>query len=87
MITNCYLTTVDNPYSPYDQFEEWIAFDIEHGYSCCELLDRIARTSDSFSDEENDEEIDRAIKEIIKHDFRDIYRKYVKNNVKPLESP
>lgn len=71
------LTTIDNPYNPFTQFDEWFLFDVEKGYNTCDYLGRIARTSDMLTDQENDEEIERAIDEIIKFDFRNIYKKVV----------
>lgn len=71
-VTKCALTTIDNPYDPFDQFTE------EKGYHSTSYLGRIARTSDELSDEENDKEIERAIDEIIKYDFRNIYKKVKK---------
>lgn len=72
---NYMLTTVDNPYNPYDQFDEWYQFDLDRGYDTCGYLARIANTSDQFTDQENAEELNRAIDEIIKYDFRNIYRR------------
>lgn len=72
------LTTVDNPFDPFDQFDSWLTFDLDKGYSSCSYLARIAKTSDQLSDEENSREIERAIDEIIKYDFRNIYRKIKK---------
>lgn len=69
------LTTFDNPFDPFKQFSDWFLFDVEKGYNSCAYLDRIARTSDQFSDDENDREIERAIDEIIKYDFMNIYKK------------
>lgn len=69
------LTTVDNPYNPFEQFASWFLFDEEKGYHSCAYLGRIARTSDQLSDEENNQEIERAIDEIIKYDFTNTYRK------------
>lgn len=69
------LSTKDNPYNPFEQFDQWYTFDMDHGYSSCSFLDRIARTSDQLSEEENDAEIERAIDEIIKYDPLNIYIK------------
>lgn len=69
------ITTIDNPYDPFNQFDSWYMFDLDHGYNSCSYLDRIAKTSDSLSDKENDEEIERAIDEIIKFDPFNIYKK------------
>ena len=74
-MTECRLTTFDNTYDPFEQFTDWFLFDEEKGYHTCGYLGRIARTSDSLSDEENQREVERAIDEIIKYDFRNIYRK------------
>lgn len=78
MIRRCALTTVDNPYNPFEQFTSWFLFDEEKGYHSSAYLGRIARTSDQLSDEENNQEIERAIDEIIKYDFTNIYRKVIK---------
>lgn len=75
MNKKCRLTTIDNPFDPFEQFTSWFLFDVEKGYNSCSYLARIARTSDQFTDEENDREIERAIDEIIKYDFMNIYKK------------
>ena len=72
------LTTFDNPYDPFNDFTKWMLFDEEKGYHSCAYLGRIARTSDSLSEEENNEEIERAIDEIIRFDFMNLYKKVVK---------
>ena len=69
------LTTKDNPFSPFKDFDNWFRFDVEKGYHSSAYLARIAKTSDSFTDNENDEEIERAIDEIIHYDFMGIYKK------------
>jgi len=60
------LTTKDNPFNPFDDFANWLAFDHRKGYNTSEYLARIAVTSDELSDEENEKEIEAAIDEIIK---------------------
>ena len=79
---NCALTTFDNPYNPFEQFTSWFLFDVEKGYNSCGYLARIAKTSESFSDQENEEEIERAIDEIVFYDPFNIYRKVRRNDFK-----
>lgn len=69
------ITTFDNPFDPFNDFEHWYLFDMEKGYSTCSYLARIANTSDQLSEEENAFEMERAIDQIIKHDFMNIYKK------------
>jgi hypothetical protein len=77
MASKCMLTTVDNPFDPFEQFTSWFMFDEEKGYHTCSYLGRIARTSDQLSEEENELENERAIDEILKYDFQNIYKKVV----------
>lgn len=72
------LTTFDNPYDPFDEFDSWFLFDNEKGYNSSGYLGRIVNTSEENSEEENEQEITRAIDEIIKYDFRNIYMKVEK---------
>lgn len=69
------LTTIDNPFDPFDDFDKWYAFDIAHGYDSCGYLARIARTSDKFSDEDQEREIQRAIDEIVRLNINGMYTK------------
>lgn len=71
------LTTIDNPFNPFEQFTSWFLFDVEKGYNSSDYLARIAKTSDALSDEENTDELERAIDEIIQYDIFDIYKKVV----------
>ena len=79
---NVALTTFDNPYNPFTQFQKWFLFDTEKGHNSCAYLARIARTSDEFTEEENEKEIERAIDEIIQYDFMNKYKKIYKNTRK-----
>ena len=73
------LTTFDNPFDPFDEFDSWIQYDLDKGYNSCAYLSRIARTSDQLSDSENDKAIERAIDEIIRYDFMNIYKKITRD--------
>lgn len=69
------LTTIDNPFNPFDDFTSWFMYDVEKGYNSCSYVARIAKTSEQFTEKENNEEIERAIDEIIEHDFMNMYVK------------
>mgnify|MGYP003428393391 CR=1 FL=1 len=74
-MNNCALTTFDNPFNPFENFDEWFAFDIQHGYNTCGKLMRIANIENDMSEVEYNNEIERAIDEIIQYDFVELYRK------------
>jgi hypothetical protein len=59
------LSTVDNPYNPFTDFDKWFNFDVSRGYNSCAYLARIAKTSDELPDSYNQIEIERAIDEIV----------------------
>ena len=76
----CMLTTIDNPFDPFEQFTSWLLFDNEKGYNSCGYLARIAKLTDDMSQKEVDAEVERAIDEIIENDFLCI-RKKVKRQI------
>ena len=84
-MSTCMLTTIDNPFDPFEQFTSWMLFDKEKGYDSSERLMRIANISDDMTQKEVDEEIERAIDEIIKYDFMNIYVK-VKKELKQKDT-
>ena len=59
MESNIWLTTVDNEYDPFKQFDSWFNFDVINNYNTCSQIARIANTSNSKSDEENKAEIEK----------------------------
>lgn len=69
------LTTVDNPFDPFDQFKEWFSWDLQAGYNSPGLLARIAKVSDSLSEPDYNLEIERAIDEIVKENVLGVSRK------------
>lgn len=81
MLKQCALTTIDNPFNPLEQFDEWFRFDVEKGYYSCSRLARIMVISSQMSDEELMIETERAIDEIIYYDPINIYKKVSKEIV------
>ena len=71
------LTTKDNPFNPFTQFDKWFLFDVEKGYNTCGYLARILNEGAS-SDDNSAQEIEDAIDEIIRNDFMNIYLKVKK---------
>ena len=74
-LVDCMLTTTDNPFDPFDDFDRWYAFDEAKGYHTCSYLAKIARTSDEFSQEDQLKENERAIDEIVKLNINGKYKK------------
>lgn len=75
MINDCKLTTTDNPFDPFDQFDSWLRYDTDKGYNSCNYLGRVAKISDDMSQKEELEEIERAIDEIVALNPLGIYEK------------
>lgn len=66
-MTNVAITTSDNPFNPFTEFDEWYNFDeIEKRYHTNSTLYRIARVSNGVPFELNEMEKERAIDFMIK---------------------
>lgn len=77
------LTTYDNPYNPFTEFDSWLKRDLILGHDCCGLLAKYSNTSEVLSDELNEESIDQAMKEIVKEEpmvYRIVIEKDYKEN-------
>ena len=77
-MTCCMLSTIDNPFNPFEDYSSWLMFDKEKGYDSAERLMRIAKVTDDMTQKEENEEIERAIDEIIKYDILNVYIKVSK---------
>ena len=70
------LTTIDNPYNPFTDFDKWYMHDsFVLGYNTCQYLARTAKIEDDFSDVEKESAINEAIDKIIANDFLNIYKR------------
>jgi hypothetical protein len=78
--TEYLLTTVDNPFDPFTQWEEWLAYDINAGYNTPSFLARIAVGSDELSDADRAQAIQDAIEEICQENVLGLYRKVSRNS-------
>lgn len=75
------LTTVDNPFNPFTQFDDWYAFDVGKGYHTCAYLARITKTSDELSEQDEDVAIESAIDEIVSLNILGIYKRITKDDI------
>lgn len=73
------LTTYDNPFNPFEDFEAWFKYDLILGHDCCGLLAREANVSVIASDEVNIKEGFDAMNRIVKR-WPMIYRMVTKND-------
>lgn len=76
------ITTVDNPYDPFDDFTHWLLFDTEKGYYTSNALARLANITNDMSEAEEAEEIERAIDRLIEIDPFDMYIKITRDESK-----
>lgn len=75
------LTTTDNPYNPFTEWDEWYAFDEAAGYHTASFLARIVNNSAELSDADQDQALEDAIEEIVRENVLGIYRKVSQSSV------
>ena len=85
MSEECMITTIDNPYDPFEQFDLWFMFDIEKGYYTYSKIARLSNVTFDMAPFEFDRETDRAIDKLIEIDFANIYRKVYKKQGKQVQ--
>lgn len=69
------LTTVDNPFSPVTQYEEWFTWDARAGYHTPAYLARVTITSDELSEADQVVASENAMDEIIALHAGGLYKK------------
>lgn len=69
------ITTLDNPFDPFIQFDEWFAFDVLKGYNTSSYLARVVYSSDALGELDQQQAIERGVDEIIQHNSLGIYKK------------
>lgn len=70
-MARCLITTTDNKFNPFTQYERWAAYDeIECGYNSMSYLARVAAISPDLTEKEMEEAIEDACDEICGMDLR-----------------
>ena len=61
------VTTIDNPWNPFTNWDEWYAYDEWHGYHTCSLVDRLMpNTNDAISEKLYDDLLDDVNNDIVR---------------------
>ena len=81
------LTTVDNPFNPFTDFEQWYKYDsFILGYNTCSLLAITANVNDIANDNVREQEIDEAMNEICSRNPI-LYKKVLKSDFSNSRTP
>lgn len=73
------LTTKDNPFNPFTQYDEWYEFDHEKGYCCCEYLARLCDVFGETPEDMADKVMEQAINDILRIDPDKSYTRIYRN--------
>lgn len=76
------LTTIDNPYNPFEDYDAWSAFDISRGYHTSSFLARIAMIPDDLPEPYASLGIQEAIDEVVHENVLGLWRKVSRESFK-----
>lgn len=76
------LTTTDNPFDPFTQWDAWYAWDTNAGYHTSAYLARIVRSSYDLSEADQSQAIDDAIDEIVSLNLSGVHTKVTRDENK-----
>lgn len=80
------LTTIDNPYNPFKDYEAWLSWDMKAGYDTSGFLARMAAYSSALSDAEQEENIQATMREIVANNVTGMYALIRENDKTPLST-
>ena len=69
------VTTVDNPFDPFDDFKSWYAFDEHAGYHTTAYIARMWFSSSELSEADQERIMETLIDEIVSENITGVYRK------------
>lgn len=89
----CWVSTLDNPYDFFEEFEDWYAFDTQticeatgEPYNTCAYVDRIASTASGMSQYDQEKAIEWAVDEIVRMNLSGNYIKVYEKERKTEEN-
>jgi len=69
------LSTIDNPYNPFDEYRRWYEFDTRAGYHTASFLARITFNSYEMSEADQALAVEQAVDEAV---FENLPGNYIK---------
>lgn len=81
------LTTYDNPYDPFTQWDEWLRWDMTAGYNTCGLLDRVVHNSHEIAAVDQYLATREAIDEIVRENVSGMHKKVKRGDVTVVAPP
>lgn len=70
------LTTFDNPYNPFQDFEKWFAYDSRKGYNTLSYLDRLCPFDPDEPESFADSSYENAMNSIIRFEPQTYHKVY-----------
>ena len=80
------LTTIDNPFNPFVDYNLWMLYDKEKGYDTSERLMRVAQQYmfEGMSQVEQDNAVDQAMDDLIEIDILNLFVKGTEESIQKL---
>lgn len=75
-----WVTTLDNPFDPFKEPENWKRFDEDNGYHTTSLIARFINFADDYDDETFNQCLEDAVDDLVRFNFYGNYRKVVNNS-------
>lgn len=85
-ITVSALTTIDNPYDPFTEWDAWYGYDQANGHFSCEYLARSVVSANANSELEQIQTVNRAIDDIVRLNATGYWRKVTREEDIDVES-
>lgn len=72
------LSTIDNPHSPFDNFEAWHSYDVAAGHHTTEFLGRMLKVSHELTETDYNAVVEQTIDEIVEENISGMFVKVTK---------
>ena len=82
-VKEVWITTVDNPFDPFTQWDRWFNYDEQQNYHTCARVESLAHCNDeNLSPTENRELVNQALVRLVELYGENVYRIVVEGETK-----